>query len=122
MATKTDKEKDKLGIGAKIPSLICKDFVLYGEISTTAIRVEGTIVGNILDAENVVVGMTGVIQGNVNAKTLVLFGHIEGDVLISDSVAIKSSGRMNGKLTTISLTVEKGAVYEGSVVMIPPSS
>ncbi len=118
MDSKSIQENDKSTKGLKIPSLLCKDFVLQGDIKILdAIRVEGKIIGNVLEAEHIVIGETGSVQGNVNAKKLIIFGHIEGDITASHSVSIKSTGTVQGNLSTAYLSIEKGGMYEGKVIM-----
>ena len=105
------------------PTVICKSFTLHGSIKRTySIRIEGTIIGNIEQADTVVIGETGIIQGNVNTKKLVVFGHIEGDVLATESVTIAPSGQIVGKLITQSLNLDHGAVYDGEIIMRSYSS
>lgn len=117
MDSSSKKSKDKSAIASQKLSLICKDFTLHGDIETThSIRVEGTIVGNILDAENVVIGTTGSVKGNITTKDLTVFGNIEGDVSATHSVSIRDSGKINGKLSTANFTIDKGATYEGKVI------
>jgi len=100
------------------PTLIGGDCVINGSIKNTrAIRVEGTLVGDIEDAGSVIVGESGAINGNVTATTLTVFGHINGDVLANDSIEIKNSGKVTGKLSTQTLSVEQGARYEGNITM-----
>lgn len=107
---------------ALIPTVICKNFTLRGNIKQTrAIRIEGTIIGNIEQADTVVIGETGIIRGNVNTKKLIVFGHIEGEILVSESVSIKASGQIAGRLTTQSLNLDDGAKYEGEIIMMSPS-
>lgn len=112
---KNDQLDDRVSL---TPSVICKSFTLHGSIKRThAIRIEGTIIGNIEQADTVIIGETGMIEGNVNTKRLIVFGHIEGDVLASESVTIGSSGQITGKLTTQSLNLDHGAIYDGEIVM-----
>lgn len=104
------------------PTVICENFTLHGAIKhTRAIRIEGTIIGDIEQADTVVIGETGMIQGNVNTKKLIVFGHIEGDILAAESVSIKSSGQITGKLTTQCLNLDHGAIYDGEIIMRTPS-
>lgn len=104
------------------PTVICENFTLHGTIKyTRAIRIEGTIIGDIEQADIVVIGVTGTIQGNVTTKNLILSGHIEGDVLATESASIRSSGYIIGKLTTQSLNLDHGAMYDGEIIMRPSS-
>lgn len=101
-----------------IPTLIAKDCTIEGNIvNTHAIRIEGTIMGDILDAGSVIVGESGVVNGNVTTKSLTNFGYINGNVSATDSIEIKNSGKISGCLNTRTLAVERGAVYQGKIVM-----
>jgi len=104
--------------GQSLPTLIGKDCTIKGSIiNTHAIRVEGTIIGDIVDAGDVIIGESGVINGNVSAQSFTVFGHVNGDVSATDLIEIKDSGKVNGKLSTQTLAVERGALYEGKIVM-----
>ncbi|MBN9302688.1 MULTISPECIES: bactofilin family protein [Dysgonomonas] len=118
--TQRDDQPDDLT--SLMPTVICKSFTLRGNIKQTrAIRIEGTIIGNIEQAETVVIGMTGTIRGNVNTKKLIVFGHIEGDISASESVLIKCSGQITGRLNTENLSMDEGGIYEGEIIMKPSS-
>ncbi|EGK05239.1 bactofilin family protein [Dysgonomonas mossii] len=103
-------------------SVISEHSVIHGSIDNAkAIRIEGMIIGDIRQADTVLVGETGRIQGNVTTKKLIVFGHIEGDILASESVSIRSSGQITGKLMTHSLNLDHGAIYDGEIIMGPSS-
>ena len=103
-----------------IISVISERSVIHGSIDNAkAIRIEGTIIGDIEQANTVLIGTTGVIKGNVNTKKLIVFGHIEGNVLASESVSIKCSGQITGTLNTESLSMDDGAICEGEIIMNP---
>lgn len=109
-------------LASLMPTVICENFTLRGNIKQTrAIRIEGTIIGNIEQAETVVIGMTGTIRGNVNTKKLIVFGHIEGDIFAVESVLIKCSAQITGRLNTENLSMDEGAIYEGEIIMKPSS-
>ncbi len=109
-------------LASLMPTVICESFTLRGNIKQTrAIRIEGTIIGNIEQAETVVIGMTWTIRGNVNTKKLIVFGHIEGDISASECVVIKCSGQITGRLNTENLSMDEGGIYEGEIIMKPSS-
>lgn len=118
----TERNDQPDDLASLVPTVICEKFTFRGNIKQTrAIRIEGTIIGNIEQAETVVIGMTGTIRGNVNTKKLIVFGHIEGDILATESVLIKCSGQITGRINTENLSMEEGAMYEGEIIMKPSS-
>ena len=121
MSSKENYEED-IPDQALMISVISERTVIHGSIDNAkAIRIEGTIIGNIEQAETVVIGMTGTIRGNVNTKKLIVFGHIEGDISASEAVVIKCSGQITGRLNTENLSMDEGGIYEGEIIMKPSS-
>ncbi|MDD2436965.1 MAG: polymer-forming cytoskeletal protein [Massilibacteroides sp.] len=119
MTTQPFQKKVETAKTSQAPTLIGEGSIFYGDIKyTQAIRIEGTLVGNVTQADSVVVGITGSVKGTVNTSTLVVFGYIDGDVSASESIVIKESGKVAGKLSTRSLAVERGALYEGKIEMV----
>ncbi len=121
MSSKGNHGKDQSDQPPLILTMLCEGFVLHGSIDNAkAIRIEGSIIGDIKQAESVVIGKTGIVRGNINANTLIVFGHIEGNVNASESVSIKESGKIVGDLITKKLSTDQGAMYEGVTIMSAP--
>lgn len=116
MIPKTEKQKSsKL---PTVPTLISGDCTITGNIKKAhAIRIEGTLVGDIEAAGNVIVSGSGLVDGNVEAKSLIVFGHVRGDVTALDSIEIKNSATVSGTLNAKKLSVERGAVYDGNIAI-----
>lgn len=118
MRVKEDRRQIQSDPDSLKPTMICKGFVLHGTIEgANAVRIEGTIVGDI-SADSVVVGSTGVVQGNIRVNNLIVFGYIEGDVSAIGTVSIKKQGKIIGNLVTKALIVDQGAMYEGVTTMM----
>lgn len=101
-----------------MPSLIDKNCIIKGDITQAfTVRVEGTVEGNISDVGNLVIGESGVVNGNISVKTIVIFGAVHGNVTSVESVEIKESGKIYGKITTKTLSIERGALYSGEITM-----
>lgn len=114
---KTMFKKSKNYSQEGIPTLISKGCVIEGQIKSAAvIQIDGSIIGDVLNAENLIIGENGLIEGNVQTKEIIIFGIINGNVT-ADSIEIKSSGKVSGKIRTQKLQVESGAVYNGILAM-----
>lgn len=79
-------------------------------------RVDGQITGDVIVDEGLILGEKGTIHGNVTTKEMLVYGIVNGDITVS-SLEIKASGKVTGKIKTQTLTVENGAVYNGSLTM-----
>lgn len=107
----------KNGHPSTTPTLISKGCVVHGKIeSDVFVRIDGNIKGDLLIGEGLIVGEDGLVEGNIHAREIIVFGTVNGSVK-AKSIDIKSSGKIFGELNTITLQVEKGAIYIGMVIM-----
>lgn len=91
---------------------------VVGDVETTGIlKVEGTVHGSIRGARQVLLGRTGVIQGDVQAEEIVLGGRIVGTVTASERVEIQSNSVIEGDVHTRSIVVFEGGILNGNVRM-----
>lgn len=107
----------KNGQSSTTPTLISKGCVVEGKLeSDVFVRIDGNIKGDLFIGEGLIVGEDGLIEGNIHTREIVVYGTVKGTVK-AESIDIKSSGKIMGELNTITLQVEKGAVYIGTVIM-----
>jgi len=100
-----------------ISTLISEKSVLDGNLKAPAFaRIDGRVTGNVQITEGLILGEKGSILGNVITKELVVYGVIRGDIEVH-SLEIKASGKITGEIKTQVLSVENGAVYNGSLSM-----
>lgn len=105
------------------PTFIGRGCTIKGSIiQVVSLHIEGLIEGDILDGSSLVIGKTGVVNGNIRADKIVNFGTINGDVTASESFSIRKSGKHKGQINARVLSVEKGAVCCGKVFMDDTSS
>jgi len=78
-----------------------------------SLRVEGEVEGNINEAQTVIVGRGGSVQGDVRAARVVVGGAIVGDVFATEQLELIAGGRIVGTIRTKKLLIEEGAVFEG---------
>ena len=107
----------KNGHPSTTPTLISKGCVVHGKIeSDVFVRIDGNIKGDLFIGEGLIIGEDGLVEGNIHTRDIVIFGTVNGSVK-AKSIDIKSSGKIFGELNTVTLQVEKGAVYIGTVIM-----
>lgn len=85
--------------------------------SSTDVRVNGRIKGDLLVEGKVIIADKGVIDGKMKAKSADVAGRIEGDVEIEDRLVLKSTAEVEGSIRTGRLVVEEGAKFEGTCTM-----
>ena len=97
---------------------IAEGSILEGNItSTKGIRVDGTIKGAVKCEGKVVVGKTGVVEGEIFCTSADLEGTLKSSIEVKDILELKSSSNLHGEITTGKLSIEPGATFTGSCKM-----
>jgi len=116
MALFSKKEKVALDLQS-ISTLISEGCIFDGNLKAPAYtRIDGQITGDVVVDEGLILGEKGSVQGNVITKEMVVYGIVNGNIQ-TNSLEIKATGKVTGEITTQALTVEHGAVYNGSLSM-----
>lgn len=79
------------------------------------LHIESVVRGNIRSAHGTLV-MTSVgrIEADVDVRAAIIDGHLSGTLRATEHVLLKSNARVYGDIHTPSLTVNDGAVFDGS--------
>ncbi len=85
--------------------------------SESDIRIDGKVKGTITSKAKIVVGATGVIDGDLICENADISGKVFGKVEVSDLLFLKASGYLEGDIITGKLVVEAGARFTGSCKM-----
>ena len=92
--------------------------VIKGDIiSNEAIRIDGTLEGSLISKGKLVIGATGIIEGEVSCQNADVWGIINGQITVSELLSLKSSAKLNGDIITNKLSIEPGAAFTGSCSM-----
>ncbi len=106
------------GISGAGLNLISRGTVITGSISASAsLRIEGEIKGKIVCHDNVTVGATGVVEGDVDAKSVIVGGKIFGNVTSQDRLILESQAGITGNIRAKRLLIEEGAFFDGKCSM-----
>lgn len=97
-------------------NIIAEGTRLEGNIVLQKIsRVHGVLSGEITAApgSTLILGETGVIEGNLQADTVMINGYVHGTIQGSTKVSISKTGRVIGNIQTPCIHMEAGAYFEG---------
>lgn len=101
-------------------NLIGAGTVIDGEMKSNGdLRIDGSIFGTITSKAKVVIGSTGIVEGDITAQNADISGTVKGKVIISEMLFLKASAKVVGDIVTSKLVVEAGAVFTGSCNMGP---
>ena len=111
--------KEKTSPNASLNILI-KDCLINGEVNTpNDIRIDGTLNGNLHCNARVVLGVSGLIKGNIFCSSALIEGKVTGNIDSKNSLDIRSTALIEGDIQSSKLIIEDGAKFNGHCKMIP---
>jgi len=103
------------GTGA---TLISAGTTLKGDISSNSdLRVDGTVIGNIKSAAKVIIGSTGVVEGDISASQTDIAGKVSGNIRSKELLQLKGQCVITGNLYAGKLQIEPSATFNGQCHM-----
>lgn len=112
------KSSSMEGTRSEETTIISRGVKIEGKITTDGnIRVDGDIKGDIISQNNVTVGESGQVNGQINANMITIGGKVIGTVTAKEKLALESKGDLKGDIFTKILMVEAGAKFEGNSKM-----
>lgn len=112
-------KKVKAGNGdSQVPNIIAQGTSITGDIKSNGdFRIDGLLVGTIVASGRIVIGETGEVQGDISCQNVDISGKVTGTVTIDELTMLKRTSRFEGKISTIRLAIESGAVFTGECLM-----
>jgi cytoskeletal protein CcmA (bactofilin family) len=94
---------------------IAKSSTVTGNVEVIGtLLINGRIEGDVVSHDDVFIGKTAVINGDVTAKNAYVFGIIQGNVKTDGHIYLASSSKLFGDIVSQSINVEKGSIYRGT--------
>jgi len=81
------------------------------------IRIDGTLVGNLISDGKVVVGEEGIVEGNIKCSNATISGGVKVKIEVNELLTLKSTANLVGEINTNKLMIEPGANFSGSCKM-----
>lgn len=117
---KKKKSMNSNNSGKNLPSvnIISKGTHLEGTLTTkNDVRIAGTIDGEAVSENKVIVSSSGKINGNIKAVEADIAGTIDGEVRVDSKLVLRKSALVKGDIFTKTLLVEEGAQINGACNM-----
>ena len=100
--------------GRVAASLICADMKINGSVySEGELQVDGHVEGDVT-AQDITIGASGTITGEVIAEVIKVKGTIKGSIR-GRKVELETGAKVEGDIVHTSLTIQANAVFEGQV-------
>lgn len=97
---------------------IAEGTTLEGSVnSAKSIRVDGKVKGSIVCAGRVVIGKTGVVEGEVDCDSADVEGTLNATITVTGLLELKTTAVINGDSQVGKLKVDPGAEINGKIDM-----
>ena len=99
-------------------NIIGSGTTIKGDIDCNGdMRIDGKVTGNINVSGKIVIGTTGVINGQITCKNSEIEGKVDGKLFVSELLMLKSTAAILGDIATAKLAIEPGATFTGNCKM-----
>jgi cytoskeletal protein CcmA (bactofilin family) len=115
------KKKRNCSNVTSVGTILGKDTKIEGKLNAEGtVRIDGTFVGEVDIAGDLVIGEEGQVRATVQAHNLLVVGAINGNVVTTGQLEIAPTGKIIGDVETARLIVEAGGLLQGHCKMAVP--
>ena len=111
------KEVDQKEFGAV--NIIAKGTQLQGNLITNGdCRIDGMIKGNVSSKAKIIIGQSGIVEGNIVCANIEIEGNVKAESLtVQELISLKSTANLVGNITANKIAIEPGAEFSGNCKM-----
>lgn len=114
----TESSGSEKSNGINGTTLIGKGTSLKGDISSNSdLRVDGHIEGNIICQAKIIIGSSGVVEGNIQGSQADIVGEVIGTIRVKELLQLRGECIVNGNIFAGKLHVEPTATFNGQCHM-----
>ena len=112
-----DKNQPERAYGSSA-TLISAGTVLKGDVkSDNDLRIDGTIQGNVISTAKIVVGPSGLVEGNIHANGADITGKVIGNISVKELLQLRSESNVQGNIAAGKLQIDPAAIFNGKCEM-----
>jgi cytoskeletal protein CcmA (bactofilin family) len=113
----TSKNKNPLAPQALL-NLIGTGTIIKGDIQCNGdIRIDGSVKGKMEVRQKLVIGESGIVQGDVDAANVSVSGVITGNIKCQETAIFHATSQVTGDIHTKQIIIEQGAIFNGQCKM-----
>lgn len=102
----------------EINTLLGKGSEFEGKLTFEGtVRVDGKLSGEIFSDDVLVVGEGAEVHAEIDIGEIIIQGLVVGNIRAKRAVEIHGPGKVRGDITTPSLQIDKGVIFEGKCYM-----
>lgn len=113
------KETDTREFSGAAVNVIAQGTQLQGNMVTASdCRIDGILRGNIESKAKIIVGRSGMVEGNIKCANIEIEGNVKVESLIvTELLSLKATANLIGNIETGKIAIEPGAEFSGNCKM-----
>lgn len=116
--SKSGSDGSKSTSSSGMPNHINSDTVIEGSIKASGnLRIDGKLTGTLECQGRVVIGASGIVEGEIRCENAEIEGTLKANITVSDLLSLKGASKVQGDIVTKKLAIEPGATFTGSCSM-----
>jgi len=102
----------------EINTLLGKGSEFEGKLTFEGtVRIDGVLRGEVFSEDVLIVGEGARLEAEVDIGEIIIQGTVTGNIRAKRSIEILAPGRVTGDVTTPTLQIDKGVIFEGRSFM-----
>lgn len=81
------------------------------------VRIDGKLKGEVFSDDVLIIGEGAYVEAEIDIGEVIIQGRVVGNIRATRGIEIHAPGRVKGDLTTPSLQIDKGVIFEGRSFM-----
>lgn len=99
-------------------NILAKNTTIVGDLTSEGdFRIDGCLEGSLSTSGRVIIGLEGVVTGNIDCNNAEIEGKFSGDLKVNTMLTIKSTAIITGDVVIGKLSVEPGATFNATCTM-----
>jgi cytoskeletal protein CcmA (bactofilin family) len=102
----------------EVTTLLGRGSEFEGKLSFEGtVRVDGKLSGEIFTDDVLIIGEGAEVNAEISVGAIIIEGTVHGNIHAKRSVEIHTPGRVRGNISTPSLSIDKGVIFDGNCQM-----
>ena len=102
----------------EITTLLGRGAAFEGKLTFDGtVRIDGKFRGEVFSEDTLVIGEGALVEAELDVGEVIIQGTVVGNIKAKRSIEILAPGRVKGDITTPSLEIAKGVIFEGRSFM-----
>jgi cytoskeletal protein CcmA (bactofilin family) len=104
----------------EVTTLLGRGSEFEGKLSFEGtVRVDGKLSGEIFTDDTLIIGEGAEVNAEISVGAIIIEGTVHGNIHAKRSVEIHTPARVRGNISTPSLSIDKGVIFDGQCQMEP---